>query len=69
MDAETRALIAELYKTAEQQTAEYMADPNNANSPDRKVEDHVCYRAAVWLAAIFEPKNQPSQFGTVLVNQ
>lgn len=68
MDPEAEALIAELHKAAERDVADWMADPTNANSPDRKVEDDVRYRAAIWLAAIFEPENQPSQFGTTLTN-
>lgn len=66
MDPEAKALIEELHKHAERDVAEYMADHNNAMAPDRRVEDHVAYKAAIWMAAIFEPENQPSQFGTML---
>lgn len=69
MDPEAKDLIDELHAFAVRDTDDWMTDPANAFLPDRKVEDHVCYRAAIWLAAIFEPENQPSQFGTQLVGR
>ena len=34
-----------------------------------KREDHICWQAAMILQAIFDPENQPSQYGTILIAQ
>jgi hypothetical protein len=67
MDPEAKKFIAELIAHADQETADWMADPNNAHAPDRKRDSHIAFKAAAWLQAIFDPENQPSQFGTTLV--
>lgn len=67
MNQEAKKFITELRATATRETADWMADSNNAQAPDRRPEDHIAWEAANWLQAIFDPENQPSQYGTTLV--
>ena len=67
MSPEAKKFIEELKRHATDETNEWMSDSRNFHSPDRKPEDHIAWQAAMWLQAIFDPENQPSQFGTTLV--
>lgn len=69
MDPEAKKFIEELKAHAVAETAEWMADSNHSQEPDRKPEDHIAWQAAAWLQAIFDPENQPSQYGTCLADQ
>jgi hypothetical protein len=64
---EPQAFIAELRGYATDEVTNWMADPANEHYADRKPEDHIAWKASVWLQAIFDPENQPSQFGTILL--
>lgn len=67
MNEDISGFIRELRWTAQHETREWAADPANEHLRDRTVEDHVCWKAAVMLQAIFDPENQPSQYGTELI--
>lgn len=55
MDPDIKKLIEELAPLAAQ------------DQFDTPIADHPATRAAAILQAIFDPENQPSQFGTVLL--